>query len=179
MDDDADNPHGPFFMRFNGPDGVDLAREIEKASIDLAKAKADGDRMRQLKIASVLGSMLTTFRQETAAVGLLEWALPLAYELGDKKEEAGVLMNLATARQYLGQRDEAQVLFQQAFEMALDLNERELEAFILHHRGRCYAEQGNSGAAKLCFERALFLREQIGSDRAKNSKKALALLEDF
>jgi len=177
--DDTGNPHGPFFLRFNGPEGVNLAREIEKASADLALAREAGHRGRQLKIASVLGSMLTTVRQETAAVDLLEWALPIAYELGDKTEEAGVLMNLATARQYLGQREEAQVLFQQAFELALDNKERELEAFILHHRGRCYAEQGKTSEARLCFERAFAIRKQIGSDRAANSQKALDTLEDF
>lgn len=177
--DDTGNPHGPFFLRFNAPDEAAMPREIEKASADLAGAREAGHRPRQLKIASVLGSMLTTMRQETAAVALLEWALPLAYELGDKKEEAGVLMNLATARQYLGQRDDAQVLFQQAFEMALDLGERELQAFILHHRGRCYAEQGKTGEARLCFERAFQIRAQLGSDRAANSQKALEALENF
>jgi tetratricopeptide (TPR) repeat protein len=177
--DDAANPHGPFFMRFDGPEGVNLPREIEKASADLAIARQAGHRARQLRIASALGGMLTTARQEQAAVALLEWALAIAHELSDKKEEAGVLMNLATARQYLGQRDEAQLLFQQAFELALDENQKELEAFIQHHRGRCYAEQGKTGEARLCFERALHIRKQIGSDRAANSQKALDVLEDF
>lgn len=177
--DDSENPHGPFFMRFNWPDEAQLPREIERASTDLAKARAAGDRARQLQIASVLGNMLTTARQEAASVTLLEWALPLAYELGDKKEEAGVLLNLATARQYLGQRDDAQVLFQQALELALDEKLPETEAYIQHHRGRCYAEQGKTGEARLCFERALHIRNQIGSDRAKNSQKALDTLEDF
>jgi tetratricopeptide (TPR) repeat protein len=177
--DDTGNPHGPFFLRFDWSNEAELPREIEKASADLAKARKAGDLVRQLKVASVLGSMLTTARQEEAAVGLLEWALPLAYELGDKQQEAGVLLNLATARQYLGQRDEAQVLFQQAFELALDENLPELEAFIQHHRGRCHAEQGKTGEARLCFERALHIRKQIGSERAANSQKALDALEDF
>jgi len=177
--DDTDNPHGPFFLRFDWPDEAGLPREIEKASTDLARARNAGDLARQLQIASVLGNMLTTARQEETAVGLLEWALPLAYALADKKGEAGILLNLATARQYLGQRDEAQVLFQQAFELARDEKLMELEAFIQHHRGRCYVEQGKGGEARLCFERALHIRKQIGSDRAANSQKALEGLEDF
>jgi tetratricopeptide (TPR) repeat protein len=177
--DDTGNPHGPFFLRFDWPDEARLPREIEKASVDLAKARKSSDMARQLQIASVLGNLLTTARQEAAAIDLLEWALPLAYELGDRKEEAGVLLNLATARQYLGQREEAQVVFQQAFELARDENLPELEAFIQHHRGRCYAEQGKTGQAQLCFERALHIRRQIGSDRAANSQAALEALENF
>ncbi|HEX2590541.1 MAG TPA: tetratricopeptide repeat protein [Rhizomicrobium sp.] len=175
--DDTGNPNGPFFLRFNWPDEAQLPREIERASADLGRARAAGDQPNQLKMASVLGNMLTTARQEQSAVDLLEWALPLAYALGDKKEEAGVLLNLATARQYLGQRDQAQILFQQALELAQDQREPELEAFVQHHRGRCYAEQNRIVEARLCFDRALKLRLQVGSDRAKNSQKALDELD--
>jgi tetratricopeptide (TPR) repeat protein len=177
--DDTANPHGPFFLRFNWPDDAALPREIARASADLAEARSAGDRQRQLEIASVLGNMLTTARQEAAAVELLEWALPLAYAGEDRREEAGVLLNLATARQYLGQRDEAQVLFQQALELALDEELPELEAFIQHHRGRCYAEQGRKPEARQCFERALDLRIQLGSSRAVNSQRGLDELEAF
>ncbi len=172
--DDAENPHGPFFQRFSR-NPTELARKIEQASAQLTRARAAGDEMAQLVVASPLGNLLTIARQEAAAAELLEWALTLARRLGNRHEEAGVLLNLATARQYLGERDEAQKLF----EAALDRGDAELEHFIQHHRGRCYVEQGKKGQARLCFERALALRKASGEPRAASSERALAELDLF
>ncbi len=175
--DDSENPFGPFFQRYSREDDAVLAKEIEKASGDLALAKQAGHEPRQLKIASVLGNLLTIARQEETAAPLLDWALPLARKLDDKREEAGVLLNLATARQYLGERDLAQTLFQDALDLARDNNLNDLEHYIQHHRGRCYAEQGRITEARLCFGRALHLRKQAGEPRAASSQKALDELE--
>ncbi|HEY1708752.1 MAG TPA: tetratricopeptide repeat protein [Rhizomicrobium sp.] len=171
--DDSENPHGPFFQRFGWDDTAALAREIESVSADLARARKDDDEPGQLAAANTLGNLLTTARQEKAAADLEEWALALARRLGDKHEEAAALMNLATARQYLGQRDDAQTLFDEA----LDCGDPVLESAIQHHRGRCYAEQGRKDEARLCFQRALYLRTQAGEPRAAKSQAALDALD--
>jgi tetratricopeptide (TPR) repeat protein len=171
--DDSENPHGPFFQRFTRDDTAALAREMESASAGLARARQSGDEPGQLAAANLLGNLLTVARQEQAAADLEGWALTLARKLGDRREEAAALMNLATARQYLGQRDEAHTLFEEA----LGCGDPELEHFIQHHRGRCYAEQGRKDEARLCFERALFLRTQAGEPRAERSQAALDALD--
>jgi len=171
--DDATNPYGPFFQRFGRDDTAALAREIRDAGAQLARARQSGDELGQLLAASPLGNLLTIARQERAAVDLLEWALALARRLGNRREEAGVLLNLATAKQYLGDRDDAQALFQGA----IDCGVGNLEHFIQHHRGRCYAEQGHLSEARLCFERALVLRRQAGEPRAESTQRALEALK--
>lgn len=37
--------------------------------------------------------------------------------------------------------------------------------FLLHHRGRCYTEQGQTAQARDCFSQALAIREQLGDER--------------
>ena len=37
--------------------------------------------------------------------------------------------------------------------------------FLLHHRGRCYAERGQTAQARDCFSQALAIREQLGDER--------------
>lgn len=37
--------------------------------------------------------------------------------------------------------------------------------FLLHHWGRCYAEQDQTAQARDCFSQALAIREQLGDER--------------
>ncbi|HEY3991616.1 MAG TPA: hypothetical protein VGM01_01945 [Ktedonobacteraceae bacterium] len=56
----------------------------------------------QLELLSQLGSRLTILGKENVAAPLLEQALALARQLGEKRAEITTLLNLATAQQYLG-----------------------------------------------------------------------------
>lgn len=91
-----------------------------------------------------------------------------------------MLLNLGTARQYLGQRDLAQNLFREGLVLAQLYAIPDHDNFFYHHQGRCHAEQGNIGEARQCFERALKLRRQLGDEqRAARTQAALDALAEL
>lgn len=101
----------------------------------------------------------------------------MARKREDKAFEIENLLNLATAQQYLGKRELAQTIFQQALEMGRAHGVRDYEDFVLHHRGRCYVEQGKIDEARASFEQALVLREEKGDQRfITSTRKALSAL---
>jgi tetratricopeptide (TPR) repeat protein len=121
---------------------------------------------------------LTIASDERGAAEILEPALALARRLGDKVREVEALLSLATARQYLGERAAAQILFQEALDRARADQVSQFEHFIVHHRGRCYVEQGEIAAARDCFVAALALRKALGKPRyIASTERALAALD--
>ena len=166
-----------FFQRFQSDDPLALARKVEQDYEDLAHAR---DERMQLAILSRLGPRLTILGKEQAAAPLLEQALALARQFGEQRLEVSNLLNLATAQQYLGKRDLAQDLFQEALDKARVYAQLEYEDFILHHRGRCFVEQGKIEEARVCFEQALALRRKKGDQRFIDStQRALDALRMF
>jgi tetratricopeptide (TPR) repeat protein len=119
---------------------------------------------------------LTVADREAEAAELLNENLIKARELGNQALIGWTLLYLATARQYLGQRAEAHTMFAEALGIATAHGMRDLESYVWHHRGRCFAEDRSIPAARDCFERALRLRLELGDPRAERSREALVLL---
>lgn len=159
----------PFFQRYQSDDPLALAKKVEQDYEQLAQARVAHNEPMQLELLSRLGSRLTILGKESAAAPLLEQALVLARQLGEKRVEITTLLNLATAQQYLGQRDLAQNLFQEALDQVRASEQRQEEDFILQHRGRCFVEQGKLEEARACFEQALILRKRKGDQRGIDS----------
>ncbi|EFH83885.1 tetratricopeptide repeat protein [Ktedonobacter racemifer] len=157
--------HESFFQRYQSDEPQALARKIEEDYQELASTRATGDDLMQLRCLSSLGSRLTIAGQEDLAAPLLEQALALSRQLNEKQLEVATLLHLATAQQYLGRRNLAQDLFQEALDKARAYEQPEYADFILHHRGRCFVEQGKLTEARACFEQALLLRKQKGNQR--------------
>jgi tetratricopeptide (TPR) repeat protein len=170
---------GGFFQRYRASDPDALARSIAQQRVQLAAAQAAGDRTKEAAIACRLGGDLTIAGEEEAAAEILDVAVMLARRLGDAVLVVEALLNLATARQYLGDHASAQVLFQDALDRARATEAARFTHFILHHRGRCYVEQGETAAARRCFIEALALRKALGEKRFIDStQRALAALDD-
>lgn len=92
-----------------------------------------------------LGFSLTPVGREAEAAGHLEAALAMARQLGDHEQEVAAY---GTGGQV---------------------------HYLLHHRGRCYAEQGQAADARRCLEQALVLRQQLGNEALiASSQGALA-----
>ena len=155
----------PFFQRYQSDDPDALARKVEQDFEQLSLVRTAQDERELLVLLSRLGSRLTILGKEGAAAPLLAEALALARRLGEQRFEVTTLLNLATAQQYLGQRDLAQQLFQGALDQARVYEQCQEEDFILHHRGRCFVEQGKLEEARICFEQALALRKSKGDQR--------------
>ncbi|GHO97801.1 hypothetical protein KSF_078490 [Reticulibacter mediterranei] len=148
-----------FFQRYQSPDPVALAQKIERDSAALVLAK---DEEARLELISRIGSNYTNLWQEERAVPILERALALAQQLGNNRIEIVNLISLATAQQYCGNRDQAEILFQEALQKMQEYNQPSYKDVALHHLGRCLVEQGKLSEALDCFERALILRKEKG-----------------
>lgn len=167
-----------FFQRFRFKDVAEIERAIAAQQAKLAEAVAAGDVMGELAAKSWLGYALTPLDRQAEATVLLESALVLARRFGDKLEEIRVLLNLATARQYLGEHDLAQRHFRLALQRCRAIEGNVGEDQILHHQGRCFVEQGDLNAARECFVQALALREARGAtEQVESTRRALVALD--
>jgi tetratricopeptide (TPR) repeat protein len=168
----------PCFQRFQSPDPAALANGVRRDHQRLEQARLAQDEQAQLELLTSIGGETIILGREDEALPFIEEALALARKRGDKEYEVGNLLNLATAQQYLDQRDLAQTLFQQALDLSRAYGTHDYDDFIWHHRGRCYVEQGKIEEARACFEHALALREAKGEQRFIDSTRtALAALD--
>lgn len=166
-----------FFRRFRFGDD-DLAEvEAEIAADEATVAAADGDTPATAAALIRLGFNLTPLGREAAAATRLEAGIAMSQRLGEHAQEVSALLHLATARQYLGEREQAQQLFQAGLDQAARYGTADEVHYLLHHRGRCYAEQGRAEEARACLEQALALRLQLGQPRlVASSRTALTEL---
>ncbi len=161
------------FMRFTAPDRDALVRAIEDARSKLIEAEAGGDKAAMLDHAASLGGMLTTARNEVEAEKLLRRHESLAENHAPVEQLAWFWNALATALQYLGSREAADVYFDRAVEAARSGGWRLVEAMALHHWGRNLVEQGHFSQAQLRIEQALAIRQELNEPRQESSRKAL------
>jgi tetratricopeptide (TPR) repeat protein len=167
----------PFFQRFRWSDAAALQRELADAQAALAAGRNATDA--EAECACRLATALIAADRETEAAALLQETLPKARALNQSAPIAWVLLGLATARQYLGQRELAQSIFAEALEITQTSGLRDIEHFVLHHRARCYAEQHELDNARRCFEHALEIRLALGEPRAERTREALAALDKW
>ena len=165
------------FQRFYADDPQALAATVVTAIERLVDARAAADAANLLVLLNQVGASLTVLGREAEAQPLLTEALGLSRQLGDQAKEVEVLTNPATAFQYLGQREEAQALFAEALAKAPGCAAWEQQDFILHHRGRCFVEQGAINEARDCFEQALIVRVSKNNPYyIASTRRALAAL---
>ncbi len=160
------------FRRHVPADMRELVAGIERQRILLAQARALGDQAAELECMTAIGHQLFMSGRESEAAPLLDEALELARRRADRKAEIEVLLGLGTARQYLGERKLAQLLFGEALMLCAETGLREQEHFLLHHRGRCFVEQGEIAKARAAFENALAIRKALGNQRFIDSTQA-------
>lgn len=174
-------PFGPgeTFQRFTVEDREALEKSIAETERQLADARTRGDVSTELRAVASLGNLLTTARREVAAAPLLEVALERARRESDSELTGFLLLNLATARQYLGRRDAAREMFAEGLAFAREHGLRTLEHYVLHHQGRLFVELGELSLARDAFERALAIRIELEEPRAASTRRALAALAEL
>jgi len=153
-------------------DPPSLHGEIARQRERLAAARGTGNEAAQLESLLCLGLALIMSGREAEAAPLLDDALSLARRRGDRKREIEAMLGLGTARQYLGERRLAQQLFGEAQMLCAETGLREQEHFLLHHRGRCYVEQGEIAKAREAFAKALAIRKMLGNQAFIDSTQA-------
>jgi tetratricopeptide (TPR) repeat protein len=143
--------------------------EIMEAETEFAAATEDKARLMPHIRA---GFHLIPLDREAEAVVHLEAALAICRALGDHAHEIEVLLHLATALQYLGEREAARSLFNEGIGLAAQTGIGGQVHFRLHHRGRCEVEMERFPEARQSFEAALKLREKLGDERMMESSRA-------
>jgi hypothetical protein len=99
------------FCRFRFPDAEhdEVLSEIA-SDLEVVATAGAADSARLLDALVQLGTDLIPLDRETEATAYLERALVLARQLGDRDLEITAVLQLGTARQYLGDREQAQAL---------------------------------------------------------------------
>jgi predicted ATPase/class 3 adenylate cyclase/Tfp pilus assembly protein PilF len=122
--------------------------------------------------ALIVGSTVNFWLGETAAAeAMVETALTLAREAGDRTLEAVALNNLSNIVADHGDFARAHSLLNEAVTINHALGNRESESMNLNNMGELFMDQGNFAAAHTHLERALGLGREIASD----SLEAVAL----
>ena len=161
------------FQRFTVDNQGELREQIKKAEADLSEARERNEQDVVFGVAAALGSMLTTARREVEARSLLLASLEESRRGGTSESTGKLLLNLATANQYLDRRQEANAQFNEALEIAQSSGLQELEHFVLHHWGRSLVEEGETDRARILFTRALELRQKLNDPRQASTRNAL------
>ena len=164
------------FQRFSSPDAVALEANMAEIRSKLERALAVSDANAIVEHAADLGSMLTTARQEDAAVALLDPHRALADALPEHEASGWFWNALATALQYTGQREQANAIFAQALSQCQTQGWSRLQSFVLQHWGCSLVEQGELRRAHQLFVEALAIRQQLDDPRQASTQRALAEL---
>lgn len=99
------------------------------------------------------------------AIMLLEQALAIDRETGNRDGEESRLGELANCYYELGQLPRAIEFYERALTIAQELGDREGEAVQLGNLGNCYADLGQTARAVEACERALGIARAIGNRR--------------
>jgi tetratricopeptide (TPR) repeat protein len=159
----ADNSSGPFFRRAVPP--PDAGPQIEALRHALVGARKGTDVPALIDALGHLAFLLTMMGQEAEAAPLVEEALDLSRQIGDRATEIDGLLQLGTTRQYMGERELAVRLFHEGLARVEETGIRRQENFLQQHLGRCLVELGRIDEARAAFETALALRKAAGSER--------------
>ena len=146
---------------------------IDRQRILLAQARERDDHAALLLCMTTLGHQLVMVGRAVEAAPLLDEALQIARANGDRKSEIEVLLRLGTARQYLGERKLAQLLFAEALMLCDETGSREQEHFVLHQRGCCHIEQGAISKARAALKKALAIRKTLGNQQFVDETQAI------
>jgi tetratricopeptide (TPR) repeat protein len=162
----------PCFRRFRIADKDAVLKTIAENEQALKQAISSGDEPAQLIPRLQLGFCLTPLDREDEAIAHLGAALALSRRFKEQAREIEVLLHLATAVQYSGDRNRALTLFAEGLDRAKAYEMQEQVHFLLYHRGRCEVELGRIAAARKSFAAALAIRERMGVPRFIETARA-------
>lgn len=168
------------FMRYTAPDAQALAQGIARKREQLALAVQAGAALATVDHAADLAALLTTDRREREALPLLSTHAAAADALPHEEASGWFWNAYATALQYAGQRDEADLCFAKTLQLARAGGWQRLQALALHHWGRSLVEQGRLADAQARITEALDIRTQLGDARGQaSSQQALDMLAEL
>jgi len=129
-----------------------------------ALQKDAGTAPKDVRASALLTAAVMNWRlaETAAAETLVETALALAREAGNRSLEAGALNNLSTYVADHGDFARAHRLLEEAVAINHELGNREWESINLGNIGELFIEQGDLASAQAPLERALALGRELG-----------------
>ena len=110
-----------------------------------------------------LGSLTTSQGDHERATPLLEEALGLFWEMGDRTGSAGVLNDLGNIALWRGEYERATALYEQSLRLWRELGNQIVSALALANLGGVAAQLGDLVTARNRFEEALAIHRAAGS----------------
>lgn len=167
---------GPFRL---GLELLEAARSVAPDAIELAASHAwalrcAGQLDRALAVVSSLppdhlraqvirGAVLQDQGRPAEAQRWHEAALANARQVGDRRSEGVVLVNLAVVSHQQGRPDDARTLTEQALAAHREIGNMRVEAMTLNNLGHMLLRRQLRDEARRCYERALALHRQVGN----------------
>jgi CHAT domain-containing protein/TPR repeat protein len=118
----------------------------------------------QVMVAAILANLRGAFSRvgdHAQAIDVLQQALKIQTELGDRQGQIYSLSNLGTAHLVLGQYAEAIDYFQQALPLTQEVKDVASEGFAVFSLGRAYSNLGQYPQAQEFFQQALAIQQQL------------------
>jgi predicted ATPase/Flp pilus assembly protein TadD len=126
--------------------------------------KATGDEPTEERMVGLEAAGVLAWNQGdlAEAEALLERALAIATEQGDKAGQGRSLNNLGNVRNLMGDLNRAAALFGESLELARTLGDRQQEALLLNNLALIDMDRGDLDTAKARLEESLMLKQRLG-----------------
>ncbi|MEU9795719.1 BTAD domain-containing putative transcriptional regulator [Streptomyces sparsogenes] len=128
----------------------------------LALYRRTGHRAGQAKALNNAGWLRIVLGDHRQALDHCAQAVALNREIGDRHAEAGAWDSLGYAHHHLAEYTEALGCYQRALELVRGFGDRYGETEILGHLGDTHLADGDPGAARPAWRRAVAISEEIG-----------------
>ncbi|WP_436995802.1 BTAD domain-containing putative transcriptional regulator [Streptomyces sp. enrichment culture] len=138
------------------PDALDHAQQA------LALYRQTGHRVGQARALNNVGWLHTMLGDHRTALDHCAQAVRLNQEIGDRHGEAGAWDSLGYAHHHLAQYAEAIDCYRQALALDRGFGDRYGETEILGHLGDAHLAAGDPEAARLAWQHALKIADEIG-----------------
>jgi CHAT domain-containing protein/tetratricopeptide (TPR) repeat protein len=130
-------------------------------SSQMRVAYPDESQVMVAAILANLGGALSRVGEHIQAIEVLQQALKIQTEVGDRQGQVYSLSNLGTAHLVLGQYAEAIAAFQQALPITQTLKDTAGEGFAVFSLGRAYQHLGQYPQAREFLQQALEIQQQL------------------
>jgi tetratricopeptide (TPR) repeat protein len=164
-------------FRFNEDQTEEIRQQIKVNRRAIADEQGSAELLQNLL---ELAWALTPLDGQAEAAAIGQRAVDLARAEGLVSLEIEGLLHTATALQYIGDAHRADELFEEAIRRVRETGYAEHLHYLLHHRGRLWAELVGPDEARPLFEEALRIRRASGEPLlVKSTESALNELNSW
>jgi tetratricopeptide (TPR) repeat protein len=150
-----------------------MKKSLEAAQASLSIYRKAGILSGESTALSQIGEFHSLSGDYGAAMKYYEPALNIAREIGDRRNEGGILASIGEIIHSLrGDYDEAMKCYEPALNIARDIGDRHNEGIILANIGKIHSLRGDYDDAMKCYEPALNIARETGNRKSEGIRLA-------